>query len=59
MVGAEFIHRDLIVLGIADEPFVRVEAIIVGAQPLDDFVDIAAVLDGHGVRERRPGCLAY
>ncbi len=51
LIGAQFVHGDLVVLGVADQPFVGVEAVVARAEMLHHFVDVAAVLDGHARAE--------
>src|ERR1019366_9877435 len=62
--GAELVHGDLIGLGVAHEPLIGVETVVTGAELADDFIDGAAVLNGHagaksdgralGVERRQP-----
>ena len=51
MRGAEFVHGDLIGLSVSHEPLVGVEAVVAGAELLDDFINGAAVLNGHAGAE--------
>ena len=51
VAGAQLVHGDLVVLGVADQPLVGVEAVVAGAETLDHLVDVAAVLDGHARAE--------
>ena len=45
-VRAQFEQRDLVGLGVAEQPFVGVQAVVLVAQILDHLVDVVAVLDG-------------
>ena len=51
VIGAQFVHGDLVVLGVADQPFVGVEAVVACTQMLHHFVDVAAVLNRHAGAE--------
>src|ERR1700728_944094 len=44
MLRAQFVHGDLVVLAVADQPLVGVQAVVPGSQTLDYFVDVAAIL---------------
>ena len=51
MVGAEFVHGDLVIFRVADQPLVGVEAVIARTQVLHNLVDVPAVLYCHARAE--------
>jgi len=51
VVGPKIIDGDLIRLGVAHDPLIGLQAVVAGAEVVNDLVDTATILDSHAGAE--------